>query len=686
MASRTSTTGTGKTLHRWQFYRSGGFDQVRLECGADLAALDQLDQKLWAALGCPTQGLEIDPQTLVLIDTDKDGRIRVPEILAAVRWVCTVLKNPDDLLHGASTLALSAINDRTAAGAQLLAAARQLLTNLGKGDAEVLTLEDTTDPQKIFAQAKFNGDGIISVLAAEDDATQHVMQDIMACLDAAQDRSGSPGISLDMVETFFTEAQAYSMWWAQAEHAQDQILVLGEATATAADALEVVIDKVEDYFTRCRVVMYDPRTAELLNPALSQYEALAPKPFAADDLMLLPLARIEAGQPLPLMDGLNPAWAPAMAQFRTEVVQPLLGKKDSLSAAEWDTLKSTFVPYHAWLQRKAGARVEQLGLPRVRALLAGQEKATLSALIAQDTALEPAAQAMAAVEQLMRYHRDLCTLLNNFVTFRDFYTPGKDAIFQAGWLYLDGRRCELCVWVDDVAAHSHLANWSHTYLVYCDCTHKGRDAKMTIAAAFTNGDANNLMVGRNGIFYDRTGQDWDATVVKILEHPISVREAFWSPYRRLARLVTEQVERMAVAHDHAAATQATETGTAPVAQPFDAGKFAGIFAAIGLALGAIGTAIAAVVTGFLGLTWWQMLLAPLGLIAVISGPSMLVAYLKLRQRNLAPILDANGWAVNTRAKINIPFGVSLTEMAQLPSGAQRSLQDPFAAQRRPWKR
>jgi hypothetical protein len=170
--------------------------------------------------------------------------------------------------------------------------------------------------------------------------------------------------------------------------------------------------------------------------------------------------------------------------------------------------------------------------------------------------------------------------------------------------------------------------------------------------------------------------------VKILEHPISVREAFWSPYRRLARLVTEQVERMAVAHDHAAATQATETGTAPVAQPFDAGKFAGIFAAIGLALGAIGTAIAAVVTGFLGLTWWQMLLAPLGLIAVISGPSMLVAYLKLRQRNLAPILDANGWAVNTRAKINIPFGVSLTEMAQLPSGAQRSLQDPFAAQRR----
>jgi len=65
---------------------------------------------------------------------------------------------------------------------------------------------------------------------------------------------------------------------------------------------------------------------------------------------------------------------------------------------------------------------------------------------------------------------------------------------------------------------------------------------------------------------------------------------------------------------------------------------------------------------------------------------MLIAFLKLRQRNLGPILDANGWAVNTKAAINIPFGSTLTKMAELPKGAERSLVDPFAEKKTPWKR
>ena len=63
---------------------------------------------------------------------------------------------------------------------------------------------------------------------------------------------------------------------------------------------------------------------------------------------------------------------------------------------------------------------------------------------------------------------------------------------------------------------------------------------------------------------------------------------------------------------------------------------------------------------------------PLAFIAIllaISLPSMAIAWLKLRKRNLGPILDANGWAVNAKAKLNVPFGASLTGVAKLPEGA-----------------
>src|SRR5215469_4477412 len=194
------------STHTWRFFRAGGFDQVRLDTGADLMALDELDQKLWVALACPTTGLEFDSKTLALIDTDKDGRIRAPELIAAFKWAGRCLKNPDDLLKSAPELPLSAINDQTPEGKQLLSSARQILTNLGRKDAAVITLEDTADTAKIFAQTQFNGDGIVPVESAEDEATRAVIKDIITCLSAETDRSGKPGISQAKADQFFTEA------------------------------------------------------------------------------------------------------------------------------------------------------------------------------------------------------------------------------------------------------------------------------------------------------------------------------------------------------------------------------------------------------------------------------------------------------------------------------------------------
>ena len=103
----------------------------------------------------------------------------------------------------------------------------------------------------------------------------------------------------------------------------------------------------------------------------------------------------------------------------------------------------------------------------------------------------------------------------------------------------------------------------------------------------------------------------------------------------------------------------------------------GILAAIGLALGGISGFAVAVFTGFFKLKpWWQMPLAILGVLVAISGASVIIAALKLRKRNLGPILDANGWAVNGRVKINIPFGAALTKTARLPKGSVRDAQRP----------
>ncbi len=79
-----------------------------------------------------------------------------------------------------------------------------------------------------------------------------------------------------------------------------------------------------------------------------------------------------------------------------------------------------------------------------------------------------------------------------------------------------------------------------------------------------------------------------------------------------------------------------------------------------------------------------MPLVIVGIMLVISAPSMAIAWLKLRKRNLGPILDANGWAVNAKAKMNVPFGGALTGVAALPPGSTFSAADKYAEKPSVW--
>ena len=598
--------------HAFKFFRAGGFDQVRIDTAADLLALKELDQKLWVALSCPVKGIEFDPRTLMLIDTDNDGHIRAPELLAAIDWAAARLADPGVLAQKLDGVPLAAIRDDEAS-APLLAAARGLL-------------HDSQD--------------LISVYAAS----------------AAEAEYG---------------ARALAAWEAAGSAARP----LGAATEAACAAVAAVKEKLDDFFVRCRLAAFDTRAGAAMNASDDALKSLGSVALTAEhaDIAALPLAKVGAGATVPLGTGIdsgaNPAWAARIAALREAAVVPLLGSRDGLSESDWLAVQEQLAPYVAWQAAKPA------GLPAE-------------------------AEGVRDLERLARYVRDLLPLANNFVAFRDFYTRQGKATFQIGTLYLDGRSAELCVAVSDAAKHATLAGLSRICLVYCDCVRQGE--KLSIAAAFTAGDSDQLMVGRNGVFYDRQGRDWNATITKLVEHPISLRQAFWSPYKRLMRMIGEQLQKIAANKASAVEGKLAETAagigkkiepppaTAPAKpaaaqQAFDVGKFAGIFAAIGLAVGAIGTALAAVVTGLLGLRWWQMPLAIGGLMLLVSGPAMVLAWFKLRIRNLGPILDANGWAVNARARINIPFGTSLTQLAQLPEGAERALTDPYAEKERPWK-
>ena len=675
--------------YKWNFDNIGGCSRVRIASGQDIAHLDELDVKMWTVLSCPVKGLEIEEKSLKYMDRDADGKIRVNDVISVAKWMTGALKNPDLLLEGKDWVDIAEIDAENEVGLKLGKAAKQILFNLGK-EGERISLADTADIAAIFAKTRYNGDGVITVTSTDDAAEKEVIAAALESTGGTMDRSGEMGVTAAQVEAFYTELKAYSDWCA------------AEVAAPFADKTDAVIAayqaldaKMKDYFMRSRLAAFSPDSTSALDVQTSRIEAISAENLSVkgDEIASYPIARITGKEELDLTASINPAW---VAQFQVVKEAAIEAGKKTLTEADWTAIGAKFTAYTAWKAAKAGASVEKLGIAKVNEMLQQDKKAALLDIVAQDLALKEEAENIEMVDMFLYMLRDFYRLLRNFITFNDFYKKDKDisAIFQSGTLIIDQRACRFCMKVENMGAHNATAATSGMYLVYCDCTTKTSAAKLQIVAAVTVGEVGNLIVGKNAVYYDNAGVEWDAVITKVVDNPISVMQAFWNPYRRMATAVENLINKSAAEKDAkmmanatakinaaptslpAAPTEGADPAAKPAATPpFDIAKFAGIFAAIGMAVGMIGSALAALAKELFALTWWQLLLTFAAILLIISGPSMVMAWMKLRRRNIAPLLNANGWAVNAAAKISIPFGNTLTDVAKFP---KMKLKDPYA--------
>lgn len=668
--------------YKWKFCSLGGVVRVKIENGADLEHLGELDQKLWTVLSCPTDGLVFDKDTLALLDTDADGKIRVPEVVAAANWLTSVIKDKDSILKGNKTLSLGEINTETEAGQKIADSMKQILACLGK-EGEEIVLEDVLDTTKIFAGSKFNGDGVITAVSADDEELKTVIGQIAQTVGSTADRNGEAGVTAEQIEKFYETAAAYAAW--QDAGADASVLPYGADTEAACAAVDAVSEKVKDYFMRCKLIAFDEAASDAVDVSVERISAIAGGNLAdqTSEISQYPIARPCKDAVLPF-DGINPAWKAAVDAVKALI--PDFAGKPGVSEAEWDEVAAKFAPYTAWKAAKAGAEVEPLGPDAVKAVLAADRKQALLDLVAEDMKYAAEANGIDEVCKLVRFYSNFGKLLNNYVNFSEFYArnPQNPAIFEAGKLYIDQRCCELCVEVKDMGAHGDMAGLSGMFLIYCTCTSKAKDATKNIVAVLTAGSISDLRPGKHGVFYDLEGNDWDATITSIVDNPISVRQAFWSPYRKLGNFLSEKINKSAADKESSsAALLQTKAEEGAAKQPFDVSKFASMFAMIGIALAAIGAAFAAIVKAVQGLAWWKWLIIIAAIMLIVSAPACFIAWKKLRNRNLGPVLNANGWAINSKVLVNILFGKTLTSVAKYP---KIKMKDPYSMKTPAWKK
>ena len=485
--------------HEWKWFRAGRMSQVKFESGEDVANLAGLDRKHFLAISMPTTGVRFDLRMLQLMDTDGDGRIRTPEVVAAVEFLKARGVNLDDLFKP------SAEDEKRLAG----------------------VLERQADLAKVEPSA----------------ADKKAMADWEA---AGKDKA---------------------------------VAFLGDATADAEAALAAVEGVVDAYF--------------------------APP----EDM---PLVTEEPDKTLPLDGNINPKHLEAILAFAAKCAKPVLGDAKTLDRLGWKKIKAAFAPFRAW---RAAKPVMNAG---AKTLLDDEER-------------------------VLRYRLHLLEFLENYVNMKRLYDENDLAVFQTGTLVIDAKEMNLCFEVESEAAHSALSGKSECCVLYLKLSRPSEGATRTICAVVTAGAVASLYVGRNGVFYDRDGKDWEAVVTKVVESQVSLMEAFWAPWRKLGAGVGAMVKKF-FGEKQAAADKTIEAG----AQNAQAGgaAMASSVAAIGIGIGMVGAAAASLMAAISGMDALHLAVSVVALILVISLPSVVLTWFKLRRRDIGAILNASGWAIN----------------------------------------
>ncbi|MHC4563089.1 MAG: hypothetical protein ACYS8X_09990 [Planctomycetota bacterium] len=664
------------------FRRYGRSLHPVIKTAADLAAAVELDEAHWVATAAPIHTLNADLALLKYLDADANGRIMCWEMRHAAGWLLEVLADHGGVNRGESALALESLNTDTPDGQAIATAARKMLTRMGKADTDALTLEQVRQIESEVAGSSVSEAGVVLPEAATDGEIAQFITDIIAAVGGAPHPSGQPGVGEAQLDAFLTDAAAFLDWQQTGQvppaGQTNDVFPLGDKTADAYAAMAAVRDKLEQYFAQCRAVSLDASLIDRMGWTPGELDTLDLDDTAAIDEMLTaaPIAQAKPTGELSFADPINPRDAGALEQFRHKVVEAVVGESAALSARQWEQVKAFFSAHEAWLGAKPASDVGSLGTDTLTQYLDARYAAAVRELIARSKQTAFDLDNIRLAERLLLYQANMLDVANNFLAFPALYDPERRAMFETGTFVADGQRFTLAVKVENRAQHATMASGSSMFLMYVAVTPRTGTPAYEVAVPVTAGNKGNLCVGKRGIFQDRDSMQHDAQVVQIVENPISLTEAMVAPFVRLGKLLTGKIESITAQAEKKLDTQAaaamSQVGTPQPPQP-QAGRSAmasgGMMMGAGVAVAALGSAVAYMTRTLAETEWWQILVVIGAAVLAVLLPTIIIASMKLRKRDLSSMLEGAGWAINARMRLTRKQGRVFTNKPRLPLGS-----------------
>ncbi len=671
---------------RFRFKRFGAFPHLVIDSAETLRLVGELDAAHWLALSAPIHRIRSDPRFLELLDTNGEGIVTHADVTTAVAWFFSVFRSFEGLESRSGTVNPNSFNSDNADGHRIRNTLEKIRRRENLGADSPIPLSTIQESIREIALQPTGSRGVIHPEAAEDPGLKRMLNLAVSVTGGTDHPSGETGIDAHTLEQFTNQVRDYLTWRTAAS---DDVYPLGEKTEDTYHRHRTLIGKIDHFFALCNAAVFDGRVEANIYFDEATLGELKDSSFSElqSRLMKAPLAVPDSRGVLRLDDA-NLCYRRELEDFRKTIVQPLIGDVgNEITFEQWMQIRDKLAPYEQWLTgrpQSAGALAEEEAVERfiepifieraMRLLESGSEEA----LEIED---------MVLAEQAALYQAHLLELCNNFVSFPNLYHRKDRALFEMGSLIMDGRYFNLALQVEERGRHATVARNSGMYLMYMAVYERPGQTKYEVAVPVTSGGRGNIVLGKHGIFVDLSGEEYDAEVIEIIENPVSFREAVGAPFRRLGRLISGKIEaatseaqnnldREFVGHlSRTEAQQPAATTSSGAAQqpPKNGSRFlsrGGLLLGGGVAIAAIGSALAYIVNTLARLQWYEILIGLAAAAGAVLFPVAILAVLKLKRRDISAIVEASGWAMNGRMRLTRALSGSLTVRPGYPKGSK----------------
>ena len=668
-----------------QIKRHGTSWHLDIKNSDDLFEAINVDPALWVVTSAPISSFSLEQKFLNYLCLTNNSRIIFNDLIQEIQWLKNLYVEYSAVNISSDLFDLASINPNTEDGQKIALAFNFIISKI---DSDYISLDCTREFLKEITNNSVSENGIVIPGVAVSAELKKYIELAINVTKGVTHPNGAQGINAELLEKFQLTLANYVGWKNQMNDAieagnKNDLLPFGANTEIYYQKFIVLKNKVTQFFAQCKGLTFSKLVSDKVEflsdinfSEINWQDPVKMQEFLQKSPLAVPndLAKLAYKD----QSKINPYYY----SFMNELLDIILNEttitvNDIITEENWKQICDLFSAYDKWYKSNPSNTLDAVTLEDIKEYQKEEYAQAVKTLIGQSAKTAEKLVCITLLEKAILYQKYILPFVRNFIGLTELYHPERKALFEKGNLIMGGKHFNFAIDVENIANHKSIATKSNIFILYLDII-KPDKTKFNVAVPVTAGTKDGLIQGKRGVFIDIKGNKYDAIVADLVTNPISLKEAIIEPFLKVKDIFSKKIDADATQSENKLTKSTTDAisnqnsdSKSWFYKPNGNMNTGAILMGGGVAIAALGSSLTYIINTIASSSVLNILITICLILFAFIAPILISGVFKLRRRDLTPILEGSGWAINIRMRLTRKICKVFTKKSKWPKGTKR---------------